>query len=88
MNSNKKRRNIDVFTIAEDIFEKLKILGFMDNFCANFNFKNFHKYYFVLEQIDDSNKNQYDYYSEVILWIIHLIENVNLFLLKFYYYHF
>jgi estrogen-related receptor beta like 1 len=76
INSNKhKNKKIDCFTIADDIYEKLKLIGYESNFCTPTGFKDFHKYYFTTKL---SNSNiQFTRFSETMLWIIFLISNVS-----------
>lgn len=67
------KSKIDVFTISEDMQEKLKIMNFKQNFTDKTG-NHINKYTFVEEKKDI---NQFKIFYELTSWIIYLIKNVS-----------
>mmetsp|Transcript_15743 Transcript_15743/g.16336 ORF Transcript_15743/g.16336 Transcript_15743/m.16336 type:complete len:759 (+) Transcript_15743:15-2291(+) len=72
--SKHKTKKVDCFTIAEDIFEKLRLINFQTNFQIPLKFTSFHKYYFALPSAK-GEESQFARFCELVLWILHLIKN-------------
>ena len=69
--------------IAEDTYEKLRLLDFNKHFCQIYGFK-FDKYYFTLENKnkDLNGESQFSRYFQIIAWFHYLIKNVSFIIKK------